>query len=48
MAKTNVGIKRYDQITIDGSTYFIENVIPRYVLGTHMFDYGVLFLVNKQ
>lgn len=47
IADTDLGIKRYDQLTIDGSTYYIENVTRRTVLSTDMMDYGVLFLVDK-
>jgi hypothetical protein len=46
LATTTVGIKRYDQFTVDGSTYYIENVIRRYVLGVAMMDYGTCFLVT--
>jgi hypothetical protein len=46
MAPTSVGIKRYDQFTVDGFTYYIENIIRRYALGTAIFDYGVAFLVQ--
>ena len=45
LAKTIVGIKRYDQFTIGGETFYIENIIHRYVLGTAMMDYGVCFKV---
>jgi hypothetical protein len=46
MAPITTGIKRYDQFTVDGFTYYIENIIKRYILGTAMFDYGVCFLVQ--
>lgn len=46
LAPTSAGIKRYDQFTISSETYYIENVIHRYVLGTAMFDYAVCFLVD--
>jgi hypothetical protein len=46
MVPLSKGIKRYDQFTIDGDTYYIDNVINRYVLGVEMFDYGVCFLVG--
>jgi hypothetical protein len=45
LAKTSTGIKRYDKFAIGGETYYIENVIPRYVLGTAMCDYGICFRV---
>ena len=45
MAATSVGIKRYDQFTVDGFTYYIENVIRRYIAGVAMMDYAVCFLV---
>lgn len=45
MAATSIGIKRYDQFTVDGFTYYIESVIRRYVAGVAMMDYGVCFLV---
>jgi hypothetical protein len=46
MAPTTLGIKRYDQFSIDGNTYYIQNVIRRYVLSTAMFDYANCFLVT--
>jgi len=46
IAKTSVGIKRYDQFTLSGETYYIQNVIHRYVLGTAMCDYAVCFKVQ--
>jgi hypothetical protein len=42
----SINAKRYDQLTIDGSTYYIENTIQRYVLSTEMFTYAVLFKVT--
>lgn len=45
IAPTSVGIKRYDQFTIDGITYFIETVTRR-LIGTVTYgDYGVCFKV---
>lgn len=46
IAAPAVGIKRYDQLTVDGNTYYIENVTRRTVLQTSMCDFGVLFLVT--
>ena len=46
IAPTTLGIKRYDQVTVDGQTYYIENVTRRTVLQTTMCDYGVLFKVG--
>lgn len=46
LATTTLGIKRYDRFTVDGNTYYIENVIRRYILGTAMFDYATCFLVS--
>lgn len=46
LAPLSVGIKRYDKFTIDGLTYYIEEVISRYVLGTQMLDFGRCFLVS--
>jgi hypothetical protein len=46
MAPTATGIKRYDQFTIDGQTYYIENVIRRYVAGVAMMDYATCFVVT--
>jgi len=45
LAPLAIGIKRYDQFTIDGETFYIENVTNRYVTGTEMFDYGVCYKV---
>lgn len=45
IAPIATGIKRYDQLTVDGDTYYIENVTRRTVLTTAMVDYGVLFKV---
>lgn len=46
IAPTSLGIKRYDQLTIDSQTYYIENVTRRAVLTTTMCDYAVLFKVT--
>jgi uncharacterized protein YllA (UPF0747 family) len=46
LAKTTVGIQRYDRFTIDNISYYIENVIRRYVMGTAMFDYAVCYIVS--
>jgi len=46
MAPTSIGIKRYDKFSIDGETFYIENVIKRYVMDVYMFDYGVCFKVT--
>jgi hypothetical protein len=45
IAPTTQGIKRYDQFSIAGETYYIQNIIRRYVLGTLMSDYATCFLV---
>lgn len=45
LAPITTGIKRYDRITIGGESFYIENVIHRYVLGTAMLDLGVCFKV---
>jgi hypothetical protein len=45
IANTDLGIKRYDQVTVDDQTYYIENITRRHVVGTLMQDYGVLFKV---
>jgi hypothetical protein len=45
LAPLATGIKRYDQFTVDGITYYIENVIRRYVAGVAMCDYGICFKV---
>jgi len=45
IAPTTLGIKRYDQYTIDGNTFYINNVTRRHVLGTAVADFGVCFLV---
>jgi len=36
---------RYDQVTIDGITFYVEQVIQRYVLTTGMLEYCRLFRV---
>ena len=46
IAPTSLGIKRYDQFTVDGNTYYIENITKRHVLNTAMMDYGTCFKVN--
>jgi hypothetical protein len=46
MAKTSVGIKRYDTFTYNSKTYYLKNVVRRQVLGTDMLDYAVCFLVQ--
>ena len=46
MANLTDAIKRYDQFTVDGLTYYIENVIRRYIVGVAMFDYGRCFKVT--
>jgi len=45
LAPTTTGIKRYDRITIGGESFYVENVIHRYVLNTAMLDLGILFKV---
>jgi hypothetical protein len=44
MAKTSVGIKRYDRFTLGNRRYLVKNVINRYVLNTAMMDFGVCFI----
>jgi len=39
-------ISRYDQILVDGFTYYVEEVIQRFVLGVSMVDFCRLFLVK--
>lgn len=46
IASTTVGIKRYDRFSIDGETYYIDNVTRRHVLTTAMCDFGTCFLVS--
>ena len=46
IAPTSTGIKRYDQFTVGGDTFYIENVTRRTVLTTAMADYGVCFKVD--
>jgi len=46
MAPLSLGIKRYDQFSVDGRSFYVKNVIPRYVVGVHQFDYAVCFLVT--
>lgn len=46
IAPTSIGIKRYDQFTIDSQTFYIENVTRRTVLTTAMADYAVCFKVQ--
>ena len=46
IAPLTVGINRYDQFTIDGETYYIENITKRTVLKIAMADYGVCFKVG--
>lgn len=45
LAPTTTGIKRYDRITIGGESFYVENVIHRYVLTTAMLDLGICFKV---
>ena len=45
IAPTSLGIKRYDQFTVDSQTYYVENTIRRLVLGTTMADFAVCFKV---
>jgi hypothetical protein len=46
MVVPSVGIKRYDKFTVDNKTYYIQNIIQRYVVGVQMVDYGVCFEVS--
>lgn len=46
IAPTTLGIKRYDQFTVDSNTYYIENVIRRHVTTVSMADYAVCFKVG--
>lgn len=46
IAPTTLGIKRYDQFTIDGQTFYIEMVIRRHVANVPMCDYATCFKVN--
>jgi hypothetical protein len=45
LAPTTTGIKRYDRITIGGESFYIENVIHRYVTNVAMLDLGICFKV---
>jgi hypothetical protein len=47
IAPTSMGIKRYDQFTIDSTTYYIDSVVRRHVLATAMMDYAVCFVVTN-
>lgn len=46
MAPTSVGIKRYDQITVDSQKYYVENVTRKHVLDVAMHDFCILFKVE--
>lgn len=46
IATPSLGIKRYDQLAVDGVSYYIENVTRRLVLQTTMSDYATLFKVT--
>lgn len=46
IAATSVGIKRYDQFSYGGQTYYVENTIRRLVAGVTMCDYAVCFRVT--
>lgn len=46
IAPITTGIKRYDQFTIAGVTYFIENTIRRTILNTPMMDFATCFKVS--
>ena len=46
MAATTVGIKRYDQFTVDSKTYYVETVVRRHVAGVAMADYASCMLVT--
>jgi hypothetical protein len=45
MALPSLAIKRYDQVTYDGDSYYIENVRVRFVAGVEMCHFGTLFKV---
>ena len=45
LAAPATAIKRYDQFTIDGDTYYIETVLVRTILTTAMVHMGVCFKV---
>lgn len=46
IAPTTLGMKRYDQLTYNGNTYYIENVTRRPILLTsEEVDIGTLFKV---
>ena len=38
-------VKRYDKITIDGESYYIDNITRRYIAGIAMYDSCTLFKV---
>lgn len=46
IAAPSLGIKRYDQLAVDGISYYIEDVTRRHVLQTSMVDYATLFKVT--
>ena len=46
IAPVSAGIARYDQFTVDGKTFYIENVTRRTVLQTAMCDYATCFMVS--
>ena len=43
IAKTTVGIKRYDKFTINNETYIVDNTITKSVAGVTMQDYANCF-----
>ena len=45
LAPITTGIKRYDRITISGESFYIENIIHRYVTNVAMLDLGICFKV---
>lgn len=46
IAPTSLGIKRYDEFTIESNTFYIENTTRRVVLTTTMMDFATCFLVT--
>ena len=46
IAPTSYGIKRYDKFTIDGNSYYIDNVTRRHITTITMQDFGVCFKVD--
>lgn len=46
IATKATALNRYDKFTVDGDTYIIEKIIPRYILTTSMHDFCVCYKIN--